>query len=376
MKITGLELFHISIPFIKPYHLSKLYGTLHDAHAVILKIHSDNGMIGFGEADPMVPFTKESPDDVMKVIGETIAPYLIGQEPARMAILEDELDRLVQENLTARGAVNMALYDMIGKARAMPVHALLGGLRHSTVPLLFGVSSGTPEQDQATIEEQVALGCRCFMLKMGTLPIANEIKRVAAVRTRFGDDIKIIVDANQGWELMEALEFVDGICDCPPDLIEQPTGRKEIECLKKIRNRCSCALSADESVESVSDAAALIRELAVDVISIKVSKNGGLDKSRQIAQMADGFGIKCLMNSMLEFGISQAASLHLGCTLPNLADLGHAYGSVLRMSDDITDFGNNIANAVVTVPDGPGLGVTVDEQKLQKYTQDYLKIEK
>jgi muconate cycloisomerase len=213
------------------------------------------------------------------------------------------------------------------------------------------------------------------MLKMGTLPIADEIKRLAAVRNRFGDEIKIIVDANQGWDLVEALEFIEGVRDCQPDLIEQPTGRKEIASLKYIRDRSTCALSADESVESINDAATLIRELAVDVFSIKVSKNGGLDKSKQIAQMADGFGLKCLMNSMLEFGISQAASLQLGCTLPNLADLGHAYGSVLRMSDDITDFAKNISRSVVTVPSDPGLGVALKEDKLQKYTKDYLKID-
>ena len=375
MKITVLELFHISIPFAEPYHLSKLYGTLHDAHAVILKIHTDRGIIGLGEADPMVPFTKESPDDVMTVIKETIAPYLIGQNPARIAMLEADLDRSVQGNLTARGAANMALYDIIGKAKDIPVYTLLGGLRHSKVPLLFGVSSGTPDQDLTTIEEQVDRGCRCFMLKMGTLPIADEIKRVVAVRNRFGDEIKIIVDANQGWDLVEALEFIDGVRDCQPDLIEQPTGRKEIASLKHIRDRSMCALSADESVESINDAATLIRELAVDVFSIKVSKNGGLDKSKQIAQMADGFGLKCLMNSMLEFGISQAASLQLGCTLPNLADLGHAYGSVLRMSDDITDFAKNISRSVVTVPSDPGLGVALKEDKLKKYTKDYLKID-
>jgi len=375
MKIAALELFRISIPFAKPYHLSKRYGTLHDAHAVILKIHTDKGIIGLGEADPMVPFTKESPDDVMTVMNETIAPYLIGQDPARIAMLEADLDQSVQGNLTARGAVNMALYDIIGKAKDIPVYTLLGGLRHARVPLLFGVSSGTPDQDITTIEAQVDQGCRCYMLKMGTLPIADEIKRVVAVRKRFGDEIKIIVDANQGWDLVEALEFIDGVRDCRPDLIEQPTDREEIDSLKYLRDRAPCALSADESVASISDAATLIKELAVDVFSIKVSKNGGLDKSKQIAQMADGFGLKCLMNSMLEFGISQAASLQLGCTLPNLADLGHAYGSVLRMSDDMTDFAKNISRSVVTVPSEPGLGVALNEDKLRKYTTDYLKID-
>ncbi len=127
-------------------------------------------------------------------------------------------------------------------------------------------------------------------------------------------------------------------------------------------------MSADESLVGVHDAAALIRAEAVDVFSLKVSKNGGIAKCRQIAQTADAFGIKCLMNSMLEFGITQAASLQLGCTLSNLLPIGHAYGSVVRMADDITDFGRNVSGATVRVPDGPGLGVALDEEKLKKYT--------
>ena len=108
--------------------------------------------------------------------------------------------------------------------------------------------------------------------------------------------------------------------------------------------------------------------------AVIVSKNGGLSKARKIAATADAFGLKILMNSMLEFGITQAASLQLGCVLPNLLDMGHAYMSVLRMSDDITDFGQNISQATVTVPSGNGLGVRVNEEKLKKYTKDYLKL--
>lgn len=372
MKITKIELFHISIPFAQPYKLSKTYGTLDEAHAVIFKVHTDEGIVGLGEADPMSPFTAETPASVMTVTRDIIAPRLIGKDPKRIAMVDSTLDDAVEGNLTARGAVNMALYDIIGKANDLPIHMLLGGLRHGQLPLLFGVGSGTPEETIAVIEAQIETGCRCFMIKMGALPIADEINRVVAVKQQFGDAIRIIIDANQGWEVAETLAFIDGINGYPPDLVEQPINRGDMEGLKRIHEHSPFLLSADESVTTVSDAATLIREKAVDVFSIKISKNGGLEKSRQIAQMADGFGLKCLMNSMLEFGISQAASLQLGCTLSNLIDLGHAYGSVLRMSDDITDFGRNISESVVTVPSASGLGVTLDEEKLQKYTTDYL----
>jgi muconate cycloisomerase len=173
----------------------------------------------------------------------------------------------------------------------------------------------------------------------------------------------------------ETLEFLDGIGRNRPDLLEQPINRYDISGLKRIHRQAACLLSADEGVASTQEATTLIRDQAVDAFSIKVSKNGGLSNARKIAATAEAFGLKILMNSMLEFGITQAASLQLGCVLPNLLDMGHAYMSVLRMSDDITDFDQNISRATVTVPTGAGLGVRVNEAKLKKYTKDYLKID-
>jgi muconate cycloisomerase len=372
MKINRIELFHISIPFVKPYALSKTYGTLRDAHAVIFKVHTDKGFIGLGEADPLNPFTEETPSTVMAVTRDLIAPHLLGEDPRRIAVLEKELDRFVLGNLTARGAVNMALYDILGKVAGLPAYFLLGGIQNPSLPLLAGLGSGTPDEDREAIEEHMEEGCKTFMIKMGALPISDEIVRMIAARNRFGNEITILVDANQGWELSEAMTFIDGIKDYRPDLLEQPVKRHDVDSLKRIRERTPYPVSADESLSTIHDGALLIRERAVDVFSVKVSKNGGLDKSRQIAAVAQAFGLKILMNSMLEFGITQAASLQLGCTLPNLLEVGHAYGSVLRMSDDVTDFRKNISNQVVHVPEGPGLGVTLDEGKLKNYTKEYL----
>ena len=374
MIINGMELFHISIPFAEPYKLAKTYGTLHTAHAVIVKLSTDDGLVGLGEADPMIPFTDESPASVMAVISGVIAPYIIGKNPEDLARLESNLDRMVHGNTTARGAINMALYDILGKATNVPVYQLLGGLCHKRLPLLLGISSGNQDESIAAIETLADKGLQTVMMKSGEMPIADEIKRFNGVREHFGDSFKIIVDANQGWTLFETLKFIEGIKEHRLDLLEQPIERGDLKGLKRIRERLTCPLSADESLVDVADAARLIREDVVDVLSIKVSKNGGLSRSKMIAQMAAGFGLKCLMNSMLEFGITQAASLHLGCTLSNLMDCGHAYGSVLRMSDDITDFDRNISQGVVTVPVGPGLGINLNEDKLQKYTIDRLKI--
>jgi muconate cycloisomerase len=375
MKITGLELSHISVPFAEPYKLSKAYGTLHNAQAVILKVNTDEGIVGLGEADPMNPFTEETPGSVMMVVRDVIAPHLMGRDPTRVSPIEAALDKAVLGNLVARGAINMALYDILGKVRQSPVHTFLGGIYHKKLPLLGPVGSGTPEEDSEKIEGLAEQGYRTVMIKMGALPINEEIQRMISAANRFGKEIAIILDPNQGWQLKQALRFLEGIGSYPPAMIEQPIDRCDIAGLKKIRDRASCPLSVDESLVSIHDATVLIRERAADVFSIKVSKNGGLSKSLVIAKIAEAFGLKCLMNSMLEFGISQAASLQLGCTLNNLVDMGHAYMSVLRLSDDVTDFKRNISDAIVTVPQGDGLGVNLDDDKLKLYTKDYLKIE-
>ena len=374
MKITGLELFLISIPFAKPYHLSKVYGTLYDAESVILKVHTDEGIVGLGEADPMNPFTEETCASVMVVIRDMIAPHIIDQDPSNLTGLEHTLDQAVNGNMVARSAVNMALCDIVGKANDIPAHLILGGRHHKKLPIFRGIGSGNPEEDIVAIEKELALGNKYIMIKMGSLPVTEEIKRVIAVKEKYGDRVPFIVDANQAWSVFEALAFVDGTRNYRPDLIEQPVYHTDIEGLRRIREYAPCPVSADESMQNLHDAATLIQEKAVDVFSLKVSKNGGLSKTKKIADVAETFGIKCLMNSMFEFGISQAASLQVGCTLTNLLDFGHAYASVTRMSDDITDFDQHISPGFVTVPSGPGLGINLKEDKLKKYTKEYLKI--
>jgi muconate cycloisomerase len=374
MKITSFELFRISVPFAKPYNLSKVYGTIYDAQAVILKIHTDEGIVGLGEADPMVPFTEESPASVMAAIRDYLAPLLTGQDPLDTPALEARMDEVMYGNNTAKGAINMALYDILGKCNDVPVYTLLGGRFISEIPIGWGIGSGSSDEDIRTIEEKMGEGFRTFMLKMGTLSIDHEVKRIKAIAKRFGSDICLLVDANQGWKVSETLEFISGLQGYRLDLMEQPVARWNLNGLKRIRAHSPWPLSADESVVSIQDAVNLIQEQAVDVFSIKVSKNGGLRAAKSIAILAEAFGMKCLMNSMLEFGITQAASLHLGCTLTNLLDVGHCYFSPLRLSDDVTNYSDHIHQAKVRVPDAPGLGVTIDDLKLKKYTNDYLKI--
>ena len=152
------------------------------------------------------------------------------------------------------------------------------------------------------------------------------------------------------------------------ELVEQPVSADDFEGLKRIKEISGIAISADESVVTQCDALRLACMEAVDVFSVKASKNGGLTKARRIIAVADAAGLEYRMNSMLEFGVTQAALLHLGAVSKSLIPSGHAYMSTLRMADDFTDFRDRLADGCVRITDTPGLGVTVNEEKLSQYT--------
>jgi L-alanine-DL-glutamate epimerase-like enolase superfamily enzyme len=374
MKISGLELFRICVSMAKPYHLSKVLGTRNETQAIILKIHTDDGLVGLGEANPSLLVAGESPAGVMVMFKEYLGPMLLGADPLAMSQLEIALDSAISGNYASKGAVGMALYDIAGQAWGVPVHTLFGGKLVSELPMLWPLGSGSPADDISAMEEKLAQGFKTYMLKMGSLPIKQEIERVKAVRERFGPEVKLVADANQGWEVYETLEFITGLQGTKLELIEQPLRREDWEGLRRIRALCSWPISADEGLVSIHDARNLIERQAVDVFSLKVSKNGGLIRTKKMAVLAEAYDLTCLMNSELEFGITQAALLHVGCTLSNLVDIGHAYMSPLRLADDVTDYARLVDRGRVRVPESPGLGVSLDHNKLERYTKDYLKI--
>ncbi len=368
MRITGLSVDLIELPFAVPYKLSKSYGTLTHTRAVIVRLETDDGLVGLGEANPTPPFTEETPGSVFAALGDFIWPAIKGEDASSINAVLDRIDIPLSGNHVAKGAIDMALFDLAGKALDVPCHRLLGGQRRDTLKVLWPLGSGTFDDDRAVLDEKTAEGYRGFMLKMGVRPIREEIDRLAALFSRYGDGLDIIVDANQGWSCAQALDFAHQARAFPLRLIEQPVSAGDHAGLSQVRAAARQPVSADESIQSLDDARALLASGAVDVFSIKISKNGGFRASRRIAELAGMHGVDCLMNSMLEFGVTQAASLQLGAVLGNLMDIGHAYMSTLRLADDVTDFAGHVSGGVVTVPQSPGLGICLDETKLNTYS--------
>lgn len=365
--IKTWDVYRVRIPLVKPYHLSKVYGTLTHSDVILLKIETSEGTIGWGEADPGgMKFTGDTPETVMASIRAGSLDSLKGVELESWILSGKNQDR--KGSLSA--ACDVAVHDALARQKGVPAWELLGQKVRDEIDLLWPTSSGTADDDLAVIEEYAAKGFNTYMLKMGDRPIADEITRVRDVLAGLPDGVRIMLDANQGWTRDEASRFFTASNDLPLILVEQPLAADDLEGLRELRENYKLPVSVDESLQTPDSAQSVLANDAADIFSIKISKNGGLQSSLKIGKMIADKGKKVLMNSMIELGITQCASLHLGCVFKNLVNCGHAYMSTLRTSDDVTDFSSWIERGTARLQDAPGLGLNIDTIKIRKYLED------
>lgn len=365
-SIRTCDIYLVEYGLTKGYVLS--YGVINSMRSVLLKITDEDGTVGWGEANPQPPFTVESAEDVIQVWREEFLPTLLAEQVPEPEYIDKLLDARRDDHLIAKGAITMALLDIKGKRLGVPAATFLGTPIHSSLPLLWGLSDQTAEEDIQIIDAKVAEGYTSFMLKMGQLPIKEEIARVKKLEQHYGDRVKLVADANTGWTAKEAKEFIDGVQRSTLVFIEQPIDKYDIDGMASLAKESSIPLSVDEALTGIDQAHAIVDKEAAKVFSIKSSKNGGPLRAKAISDLAQKSDVKIFMNSMLELGITQAASLQHGITLPNLLDMGHAYMSTRRVHGDPTNFASFVKDGIVRMPTAPGLGIEVDEEKVRAMT--------
>jgi muconate cycloisomerase len=365
MRIRSIEIIKTKIPLKDPYKLSKRYGDLLYTQPIIVKINTDEGLTGYGETDPWRGFTQETPDSVTAVLEHDLAPPLIGLDPANVLKLHEVMDFFVPGNHMAKAAIDMAGYDLLGKAAGMPVYRVLGGGLYESLPIMGSV--GTAGDAAAAVKAVKAEKYHAMMIKVGRDPV-TDAEFVLAVRDAAGAGFPLILDANQGWDIQAAGKFASMVHGANPVLFEQPLRADDLEGMAALRRLTDIPISADESLTSFNSAKEIIRLGSADVFSVKVCKNGGIRESMRIIELAKNHGINILFNSMLEEGVSQAASLNTALTTSNLFAYGHAYFSPLRLEADISTYSSLICEGRVHAPTAPGLGIELLDDVLDRYT--------
>ena len=370
MKIVSIQIDCLEVPLIHPYHLSKEYGILSLATPVIVSIFTDEGIVGYGECDPWPLFTGDSAQTSELLLREHLAPALLGKDPMNINEIHRVMNAVIRGQYLTKSAIDMAVYDIFGKACGLPVHQLLGGKSRDKMRCMWSIGGSTPEESINEILEAKKLGYYGCMIKVGSQNYKLDAERTRAVRDAVGKDYPLIADANQGWDFDTALRYCKEVRDCDLLFFEQPLQSWDVQGMAKLHGMIDIPLSADESVVTMQDARNLIEADAVDIFSIKVTKNGGIQSAKAICEYAAVSGVQVFFNSMIEEGITEAASLHVGCTCQNIVStIGHAYFSPNRLMSDICDYHTYLCpeEGCVYVPDKPGLGICLNTEKIQKY---------
>src|SRR5947207_6358968 len=239
LTIADVRVRLADIPVKRPHTMS--FTTLEAVNFAFVRIETRSGVVGWGEATCLggPTWSEESAESVQVVLERYVAPWLVGRDAAAIEPLRLEMARRVQGNPFARAAVEMALWDINGRALGVPVHRLLGGRVRDRVPLSWSLAVASPEAELAEAREKVALGHRIFKIKTGAHPLAVDLDRVRRIRETVGPDIALRVDANQGWDRPTALAAVRALEAYGLDFVEQPVPRWMPEGLPKMRRRAA-----------------------------------------------------------------------------------------------------------------------------------------
>ena len=353
MKITKVRLGRISVPLRTPFKTA--LRTVNSVEDVIVEIHTDTGHIGYGEAPPTGVITGDTTGAIIGAIQDHIGKLILGREVDEFEDLLQLVQKSMVHNSSAKGAVDMALWDLYGQLYNIPVHKLMGGSKKQIVTDLT-ISVNDPEVMVKDALDAVARGYDCLKMKVGVSP-ELDVARLSAVRKAVGNDITIRIDANQAWTPKQAVKILNSMQDQGLDieLVEQPVKAHDFEGLKYVTERSYVPVLADESVFSPEDAMTIMKMGAADLINIKLMKCGGLYNALKIASAAEVFGVECMIGCMLEAKIAVNAAVHLACA-KNIITKVDLDGPVLCSEDPI--IGGAVFNEkIITVSDEPGLGI-------------------
>lgn len=317
MKIRCIETFPVTVPLKKPFKTA--LRTVHTAHAIYVKVTDGDGRIGWGEAVPTHVISGESLGSIKYAVEEVLAPKLLGLDIRRREVLFETLDRLIIGNTSAKAALDMAIYDLLGQLAGIPLYQLLGGYRQE-METDFTVSVDTPEKMAKDAEQVVAEGFHTIKVKVGIGKMDDDLQRIRAIRERIGQKPNIRLDANQGWQPKEAVRAIRKMEDAGLEIefVEQPVHAEDVEGLKFVTDHTLTPIMADESVFSATDALRICQLRAADLLNIKLMKAGGIREALKINAIAETQGISCMVGSMIETKLGVTAAAHLAASQPNI----------------------------------------------------------
>jgi muconate cycloisomerase len=365
--ITSVEAIPVRAPRTKPMISAGGHAPLRVSDFGIVRIRTSDGIEGVGEISMNGGRTGAIQcDDVNRLIG----PAILGQDPTQLRALVALMDRTLDGTEPAKAGVEMALIDIIGKARGLPAYDVLGGRVRETAYIRWGLAFGDPDDGVKEAAEWVERGVRTIKIKIGRPGTGLDERMVRAVRAGLGDAINVMVDANSGYPTpMLAVQELRVLEQYRLQLVEQPVNRRHVAGMAYVRSRIGTPVLADESMRHWSEAFDIAKAEAADVLAIYVCEAGGMLAATKAAAIGEAAGMPVTLGSQGELGIGTAAMAHVAVCLPNLGFESDITGH-LRYPVDIINERLDYAGGAVRPPDAPGLGVTINEDVLARWRLD------
>jgi L-alanine-DL-glutamate epimerase-like enolase superfamily enzyme len=352
------------------------YGAIGKTQHVIVKITTDeDGIFGVGEASNFYITTparrhlrpKETATTVISIIKEILAPAIIGENPLDLNLIYEKMDAWVEGHLSAKTAIDMALYDIAGKRAGLPVYALLGGAFRKEAPATAGVSLGRPEVMAKEAATWTSAGWKGVQIKLGGMSPnpALDVERVKKVREALGSDAIILADFNQAYTADQAIRILREV-ERTDVYAEQPTPACDLGALARVAHSISLPVIADEAFSyggrPIRNLIEIIRTNAASVIKLKIQPLGGISVQRKIIDIAREYEIPLITDEGANTRLMDTALSHVTAVLNDNIFFPTSIGmtSLQTQGEIVKEGGMHIKNGIVTVPSAPGLGVELD----------------
>lgn len=371
MKIAAIDVFLLGFPFKSVFVLAGgVAGSTNVlSHRVLVKLTTDSGAVGWGEATPTPRWTYETTETIVSSLKRYLAPAVTGIEVWNFDALHRAMDRAISPGVTpgsplAKSAIDVAAHDALGRALNVPVAALLGGCRRTTFDLTWMVSVVKPDEASQAVEDGLAAGYTMFDAKIGMHGEAGDLLLLRAARRALGDERSLQVDANRGYRVDTAVRQARRFADLGIALFEQPLDGFNLAGYRRLREASPVPIGIDESLRSVPDLIEYLRADAIGVAVAKVQRNSGLYRSRQLCETALNAGLELSLSGLTETDLGLAAGLHLAAAFDiNPLQLnGPQYIETDFLRQRVWTGGGR-----VQLPAGPGLGVEVDEAHVRRH---------
>ena len=361
LRIRQVELYKLFIPLKEPFIIS--LGPIPNAENVLVIIHTEEGISGYGECSPFMSINGESMDTCF-VVGQYFAKLFMGQNALDIEGRVHDMDRLIYGNNSIKSAFDMALYDIASKNAGVPLYKFLGGDRSKPIVTDYTVSIGEPAKMALDAVKIMQEGYPAIKIKLGKNG-KTDVERIRAIRGAVGNEIPLRIDANQGWQVNEAIATLQELAPFDIQHCEEPIPRWAFMQLPAVRQQSPIPIMSDESCGDEHDAERLIQLKACDLMNIKLGKSGGIFKALKMVKLAEAADVHLQVGAFMESRLAMTAFAHFSLCSPIIQHFD--FDTCLMFSEDPVTGGIQYKNnGIIEVPEVAGLGATVDQDWLDR----------